>query len=167
MSRYLIKAGIRRRGRNSVAVAEELSVEHPAIFRRTKVRDTPIGPIGRLESTGRRDRGRFRFVVRKGTVGTGAQTSRSRHQAEAGASAAETKKVIRSLRPRDAEKIDRIDRELAAIEASRKELCERRDAAVREAFSKGHVVRVSALEEMAAAYEREREEARAAERKKC
>lgn len=164
MSRYLIRAGIRRRGRNSVAIAEELAVEHPIIFRQAEVRETPIGPIGRLESTGRRDRARFRFVVREGTVGTGAQTSRSRNQTEAGATAAETKKVIRSLRSQDAEEIHRIDRELAELDESRRELCERRDEAVRKAFSKGHVVRVSALEEMAAAYEREWNEARAAER---
>ena len=164
MSRYLIKAGIRRRGRNSVAIAEELAVEHPIIFRQAEVRETPIGAIGRLESTGRRDRARFHFIVRKGTVGTGAETSRSRHQAEARATAAATKKVVRSLRPQDAEKIDRIDRELAALEESRQELCECRDEAVRQAFSKGHVVRVSQLEEMAAAYEREWEKARAAER---
>lgn len=165
MSRYLLKAGIRRRGRNSVVIAEGLVVEHPIIMRQAEVRDTPIGLIGRLESTGKRDRRRFHFIVAKGTVGTGAETSRSRHQAEAQATAAATKKVIRSLRPQDAEKIDDIDQELAAVEERRKRLCDRRDEAVREAFSRGQVVRVSQLEEMAAAYEREWEEARAAERR--
>jgi hypothetical protein len=163
MSRYLLRAAIRKRGRNSVVIAEELKVEHPMIMRRVKVRETPLGPIGRLESTGKRDRRRLHFIVSKGTIGTGAQTSRSRHQVEAQASATATKKVIRSLRPQDAEKIDALDQEIDALEAQRKGLCERRDKAVREAFSKGHVVRVSQLEEMAAAFEREWQEARAAE----
>jgi hypothetical protein len=165
MSRYLLRAGIRRRGPNSVVIAEELEVEHPTIMRRAEVRETPIGLIGRLESTGRRDRRRLHFIVTKGTVGTGAETSRSRHQAETQASAAATKMLIRELRPQDAEKIDGLDEELAAVEERRKALCARREEAVHQAFSRGHVVRLSQLTAMAATYEREWEKARAEERR--
>jgi len=149
VTRFLVKAGFRPRGRNSVVVADDLMVEHPVKFRRKGQRNSPLGLITEMESTGKRDPGRFKFVVREGTLGTGREAPRSRSQTEAPATAAETKKVIRVLRPQEEEKIAVLDKlredlraKLAAAETERDEL-------VREAFSRGNVVRLSELEAMA------------------
>lgn len=154
MTRYLVKAGPRRRGRNSVVIADELMVEHPIQFRLAGSRQTPIGRVGRLESTGKRDSRRFRFIVREGTLGTGVKTSRSRAQAESSTSAAEVKKVVRALRPQEEEKLDAIDQQRHELHEQLDALEAQRDELVRSAFSKGNVVRVAELEEMAAEEDR-------------
>jgi hypothetical protein len=149
MPRFLVKAGLKPRGRNSVVVADDLHVEFPIKYREKGRRDSPLGEIREMESTGQRDRGLFRFRVREGTFGTGGKTSRSRCQADSPTTAAGVKKVVRALRPQEEEK-------LAAIDARRRELYEQidaveteRDEFVRQAFSKGNVVRITELEAMA------------------
>jgi hypothetical protein len=154
MARFLIKAGRRPRGRNSVIVATELNVQHPIKYRRAEERDTPIGRIRRLESTGKRDSRRFHFSVAKGTFGTGNSTSEHRCQTESSATAAGVKKVVRVLRPQEEEKLDALDRRRRELLDRLDEVESDRDELVREAFSKGHVVRISDLEEMAVEYER-------------
>lgn len=151
---FLVKAGMKSRGRNSVVVATELMVEHPVEFRRVETRKSPIGNIGRSESTGKRDTRRFRYIVREGTFGTGSKTSRSRCQTESPTSAAGTKKVVRVLRYQEEQKLDAIDKERRELYEQIEELENKRDELVREAFSKGHVVRVAALEERAAEEDR-------------
>lgn len=146
---FLVKAGLRSRGRNSVVVTSDLLVEHPILYRRAETRDSPIGAINRLESTGKRDARRFRLVVREGTLGTGAKTSRSRCQVDTAATAAATKKVVRVLRHQEEEELAEIDKRRAELHQQLDDLENDRDELVRRAFSKGHVVRVAALEERA------------------
>lgn len=150
--RFLVKAGVRSRGKNSVVVADEIGVFHPIIFR---VAGTVGGVFNEMKSTGKRDQEKFEITVREGTLGTGLKTSRSHNRAHADATAASAKKVIRQLRPQEEEKLDAIDAARRDLYAKLEALGTERDELIREAFSKGNVVRVAELEQMAADFEQE------------
>jgi hypothetical protein len=152
MSRLLVRVP-RRRGdeRSPYLVAEEIIVQHPMIFRQAGRQSTIRGiPIRRMESTGRRDPKVFEVSVREGTTARGFWSARSRDQARAQASAAGIKKVCRRLRPQEAERIDSIDAEIAALESEIARARDRREEAVREAWAKANVVRLREFEERAA-----------------
>jgi hypothetical protein len=145
---YLIRAGIRSRGRNSVVVADEIRVVHPVIYRDTGER---IGGLfARVEATGRRNKRQLEIVVWKGTTGTGSETGRGRARTEAPATATDLKRSIRSLRPREAEEIACLDTEISDMLAQLAALRTQRDKVVRRAFSNGHVVRLTDLQHLAA-----------------
>lgn len=151
MSRLIVRVR-RARGdeRSPYVLAEEVLVQHPVIFRQAGRQSTVAGiPIRRMESTGRRDRTVFEIIVRSGTTARGLATVRSRDRAGAQASAAGIKKVCRRLRPREAERIEAIDAEIAELERRVAEARDRRQEAVREAWARAHVVRLAELEELA------------------
>ena len=155
MSRLLVRAD-RRRGdrRPPYLLAEEIVVEHPMIFRRAGRQSTIGGiPITRMESTGRRDPKVFDVIVTTGTTARGDGSVRSRDRARARATAAGIKKVCRQLRPREAERIDSIDAEIAVLEGRIAEARDRRETVVREAWRKANVVRLAEFEERAARFE--------------
>lgn len=152
MTRHIVRV-TRPRGdeRSPYVVAEEIAVQHPVIFRRAGRQSTVGGiPIRRMESTGRRDPKVFDVVVRKGTTARGFESARSRDRARAQATAAGIKKVCRRLRPREAERIDSIDAEIAGLERRVAEARDRRQEEVREAWSRANVVRLAEFEELAA-----------------
>jgi hypothetical protein len=152
MTRLLVRVP-RRRGdeRSPYLLAEEVIVQHPMIFRQAGRQSTIGGiPIRRMESTGRRDPKVFEVIVRKGTTARSFGSARSRDQARAQASAAGIKKVCRRLRAREAERIDSIDAEIAALEREIARARDRREEAVREAWARANVVRLAEFEERAA-----------------
>jgi hypothetical protein len=159
MTRLLVRVHRRRGDRRSPYVlAEEITVQHPVIFRQSGRQSTIGGiPIRRMESTGRRDPEVFDVVVRKGTTarGIGSARSRDRARARATATAAGIKKFCRRLRPQEAEGIDSIDAEIAVLERRIGEARDRREKAVREAWAKAAVVRLVEFEERAARVEAE------------
>jgi hypothetical protein len=150
--RRLIVRVPRPRGdeRSPYVLAEEISVQHPVVFRQAG-RQLTIGgiPIRRMESTGRRDPKVFDVIVRKGTTARGVESARSRDQARAEATAAGIKKVCRRLRPQEAERIDSIDAETAELEQRIAEARDRRQEAVHEAWRRANVVRLAEFEELA------------------
>jgi hypothetical protein len=151
MTRLIVRVP-RPRGdeRSPYVLAEEIAVHHPVIFRRAGRQSTIGGiPIRRMESTGRRDPKVFDVVVRKGTTARGFGSAPSRDRARAQATAAGIKKVCRRLRPRDAERIDSIDAEIAAFEQRVSEARDRRQEVVREAWGRANVVRLAEFEELA------------------
>jgi len=133
--------------RSPFVVAEDISVAYPMIYRDSRRR---IGGVFKeLESTGRRDRKRFEIAVRKGTTARGAETTRSRDRAEAAATAAGVTKVCRRLRPQEAEKLATADEEIRKLETELKEAKDRRAEVVKEAFAKGHIVRLREMHNLA------------------
>lgn len=97
--------------------------------------------------------------MRKGTTARGVESARSRDQARAQATAAGIKKVCRRLRPQEAEGIDSIDTEIAELERRIAEAWDRRQEAVREAWSRANVVRLAEFEALAAHWEAARSSA--------
>lgn len=151
MTRLLVRVRRPRGdGRSPYVIAEEITVQHPVIFRQ-EGRQSTIGgiPIRRMESTGRRDRTVFEVIVCEGTTARGFETARSRDQARAQASAAGIKRVCRRLRPREAGRIEAIDAEIAGLEGRIAEARDRRQEAVREAWGRADVVRLAEFEERA------------------
>ncbi|HVX32809.1 MAG TPA: hypothetical protein VHA80_06665 [Solirubrobacterales bacterium] len=151
MTRFLVRV---RRGRGDqrspYVLAEEITVQHPVIFRQAGRQSTIGGiPIRRMASTGRRDRAVFEVIVREGTTARGFESARSRDQARAQASAAGIKKVCRRLRPQEAARIVAIDTEIAELEGRIEEARDRRQEAVREAWARGNVVLLAEFEELA------------------
>ncbi|MBS1895599.1 MAG: hypothetical protein JST59_30230 [Actinobacteria bacterium] len=102
-----------------------------------------------MASTERRDRAVFEVIVREGTTARGFESTRSRDQARAQASAAGIKKVCRRPRPQEAARIVAIDTEIAELEGRIEEARDRRQEAVREAWARGNVVRLAEFEELA------------------
>jgi hypothetical protein len=161
MTRLLVRV-YRQRGdkQSPYILAEEIIAQHPMIFRQAGRQSTIGGiPIRRMESTGRRDPKVFEVIVRKGTTARGIESARSRDQARAQATAAGIKKVCRRLRPQEAERIDSIDAEIAALEGEVAEARDRREKAVREAWAKANVIRLAEFEELAARFGSESSEA--------
>jgi hypothetical protein len=132
-------------------VAEEIAVVYPMIYRDSGRRIGGVFP--ELESTGRRNRKRFEIAVRRGTTARGVETTRSRDRADAEATGAGVKKVCRRLRPQEAEKLAVADKEIEKRESDLKEARDRRADIVREAFAKGHVVRLSEMQNLASRHD--------------
>lgn len=144
MERFIVKTQ-REPGdkRSPYVVADEIAVMHPMIYRDSGRR---IGGVfTELEATGRHNKTRFEIAVRKGRTARGVESSRSRDRAEADATAAGIKRVCRRLRPQEATRIAAIDDEIATIETDLREAKDRRVKVVREAFAKGHVVRLAEM----------------------
>lgn len=155
MDRLVVKT-VGPHGKKSApyAIAVEVGVAHPIIYRQAG----NLGPFNRMESTGRRDSKRFDIAIRKGTSALGYDTSRSRDHGYSEATAASVKKAVRRLRDQEAEKLDAIDGEIAELEQQIAALRTRRVEVVREAWTKGNVVRLAELEQMADEYEKWLEE---------
>jgi hypothetical protein len=155
MSRLLVRVHRRRGDRRSpYLLAEEIIVQHPMIFRQKGRQSAVAGiPIRRMESTGRRDASVLDVVVVEGTTARGFGAARSRDRAQARATAAGVKKVCRRLRPREADRIDSLDAEIAALESEIAAARDRREEAVREAWAKANVVRLAEFEERASEFE--------------
>lgn len=149
MEQFVIKRNRPRGDRRSpYVVAEEIGVKHPEIHRDTGRRIGGLVPI--VESTGRRDRKRLELEVLRGTTARGGEPSRSRDRVDTDASGAGVKRVCRRLRPQEAERLAAIDGEIAEIEADLRAARDRRESLVREAFAKGHVVRLAQMLRLAA-----------------
>jgi hypothetical protein len=118
--------------RSPYLLAEEITVEHPIIFRPSGA----SGPFLVMESTGRRNRRRIEIVVLAGTSARGLEVARNRERVEADATAAGVKRACRLLRPREAARVD----ELSQAERRLTELRSAREVAVRAAWSKANVV---------------------------
>lgn len=148
MDRLIIKVQ-RQPGSRRIpyVVAEEIAVAYPMIYRDSGRRIGGMFP--ELESTGRPNRKRFEISVRKGTTARGVETTRSRDRADAAATAAGVKKVCRRLRPQEAVKLAVADEEILKLESDLQRARDRRAAVVREAFARGHVVRLAEMQELA------------------
>jgi hypothetical protein len=134
--------------RSPYLVAEEILAHHPAILRAT---GRAIGGLFQeVEGTGRFNRKRFRITVTKGTTARGNEVSPGREGEDAAATAIGVKKVIRRLREQEAEKLDGVDRKIAELEAKVDAARRRRVEIVREAWSRGNVVRVAEMHERVA-----------------
>lgn len=157
MDRFLIRTYQPRGAKRSpYVVAEEIAVMFPVIYRKSGRQSTIGGiPINRQESTGRRDRKRLDIVVRKGTTARGIESSRSRDRAQAAATAAGVKQVIRQLRPQEAAMIDEADKEIAELEEQLAFARDNRAEIVRNAWGKAHVVRLADMRERAENHEAE------------
>jgi len=138
------------RGPRGVVSVEELSVRYAMRTKLMEVRETPIGPIGMSVPNGvHRDRLTINVRGDDAKRSDGLRPGTIEQIARCDTTAASVKATVRALRPQEAEAIAEIDAEIAELRGWLESARERRDVAVREAFTKGHVVPVARLREIA------------------
>jgi hypothetical protein len=149
---FLLKASHPKRGRNSVLTTDDLQVRF-----RHKVKPTgkQIGGLFTEVTDAGVDRKHLELYPREGRTGDGRRAHSPWARNEADATGAGVKQVLRRLRPQEAEQLAAIDARLEEAKRALDEIRDERDEAVRGAFSKGHVVTVSELTQMAERHEQQ------------
>jgi len=148
---FLLRASHPKRGRNSVLTTDDLQVR----FRhKVKATGRQIGGLFTEVTDAGIDRKHLELHSRDGRAGDGRPAHASWARNEAGATGAAVKRILRRLRPQEAEQLAAIDARLEQAKRALAEIRGERDEAVRRAFAKGHVVTVSELTEMAEHHER-------------
>lgn len=117
--------------------AADVTVTLAPKYRTKSVRQSPIGPIRQIEQAGW-DGKQLRVTPRGTLSATGRE--RSPGASVVPRSAAGVKAVLRRLRPSEAVVLDALDAEVRAAEAHLVELRRQREAEVRAAWAKAHVV---------------------------
>jgi len=144
---YLVRT---HRGPRGVVSVDELNVRYQMKTKLMRVRQTPIGPVGMSVPNGHhRDALVINLRGDDAVRSDGTRPGTIEQIAHLRADAASSKATVRKLRPQEAERIEQIDFAIAEAERALAELRRIRDERVREAFSKGNVVSVAKLREIA------------------